>query len=71
MMKLKLCGGALSIAWFIQDAAPHLKKGSSVVLISSLAAYNPPPTMAMYGVTKTAVLGLTKVSTWLAFVPFP
>ncbi|XP_014518673.1 tropinone reductase-like 3 isoform X2 [Vigna radiata var. radiata] len=44
----------------LQDAAPHLKKGSSVVLISSLAAYNPPPTMAMYGVTKTAVLGLTK-----------
>ncbi|KAL9320777.1 hypothetical protein ACSQ67_012616 [Phaseolus vulgaris] len=44
----------------LKDASPHLKKGSSVVLISSLAAYNPPPTMAMYGVTKTAVLGLTK-----------
>ncbi|RDX99347.1 hypothetical protein CR513_17603 [Mucuna pruriens] len=44
----------------LKDAAPHLKKGSSVVLISSLVAYNPPPTMAMYGVTKTAVLGLTK-----------
>ncbi|BAT87519.1 hypothetical protein VIGAN_05089900 [Vigna angularis var. angularis] len=27
--------------------------------------------MAMYGVTKTAVLGLTKVSTRPAFVPFP
>nr|ACU16320.1 unknown [Glycine max] len=44
----------------LKDAAPHLKKGSSVVLIASLVAYNPPPTMAMYGVTKTAVLGLTK-----------
>ncbi|TKY72214.1 Tropinone reductase 3 [Spatholobus suberectus] len=44
----------------LKDAAPYLKKGSSVVLISSLVAYNPPPTMAMYGVTKTAVLGLTK-----------
>lgn len=44
----------------LKDAGPHLKKGSCVVLISSLVAYNPPPTMAMYGVTKTAVLGLTK-----------
>lgn len=59
----------LSTSFVIQDAAPHLKKGSSVVLIASLVAYNPPPTMAMYGVTKTAVLGLTKVSTWLALVP--
>ncbi|KAL2341347.1 hypothetical protein Fmac_009287 [Flemingia macrophylla] len=49
-----------SIVLLLKDAAPHLKKGSSVVLISSLVAYNPPPTMAMYGVTKTAVLGLTK-----------
>ncbi|KAK7245924.1 hypothetical protein RIF29_40778 [Crotalaria pallida] len=44
----------------LKDAAPHLKKGSSVVLIGSVVAFNPPPTMAMYGVTKTAVLGLTK-----------
>ncbi|KAK7359845.1 hypothetical protein VNO77_01810 [Canavalia gladiata] len=44
----------------LKDVAPHLQKGSSVVLISSVAGYNPPPTMAMYGVTKTAVLGLTK-----------
>ncbi|CAM9001803.1 unnamed protein product [Rhodiola kirilowii] len=44
----------------LQDAAPHLSKGSSVVLISSIAGYNPPASMAMYGVTKTALLGLTK-----------
>ncbi|XP_057428820.1 tropinone reductase-like 3 isoform X2 [Lotus japonicus] len=44
----------------LKDVAPYLQKGSSVVLISSLVGYNPPPTMAMYGVTKTAVLGLTK-----------
>ncbi|KAJ1428697.1 Short-chain dehydrogenase/reductase SDR [Sesbania bispinosa] len=44
----------------LKDAAPHMQKGSSVVLISSVVGYNPPPTMAMYGVTKTAVLGLTK-----------
>nr|AFK42350.1 unknown [Lotus japonicus] len=47
----------------LKDVAPYLQKGSSVVLISSLVGYNPPPTMAMYGVTKTAVLGLTKVGT--------
>ncbi|XP_027339094.1 tropinone reductase-like 3 [Abrus precatorius] len=44
----------------LKDIAPHLQKGSSVVLISSVVGYNPPPIMAMYGVTKTMVLGLTK-----------
>lgn len=44
----------------LQVAAPHLKKGSSVVFISSIAAYQPEASMAMYGVTKTALLGLTK-----------
>ncbi|KAJ8565023.1 hypothetical protein K7X08_001483 [Anisodus acutangulus] len=44
----------------IQDAAPYLKKGSSVVLISSIAGYAPPALMGMYGVTKTALFGLTK-----------
>ncbi|KAG5574474.1 hypothetical protein H5410_054608 [Solanum commersonii] len=44
----------------LQDAAPYLQKGSSVVIISSIAAYRPPASMGMYGVTKTALLGLTK-----------
>lgn len=44
----------------LKDAAPYLQTGSSVVLISSIAGYNPPVSMAMYGVTKTALLGLTK-----------
>ncbi|XP_022714433.1 tropinone reductase-like 3 [Durio zibethinus] len=44
----------------LQDASPHLQKGSSVIFISSLGAYLPQPNMAMYGVTKTALLGLTK-----------
>lgn len=43
----------------LQDAAPYLKKGSSV-LISSISGYSPPASMGMYGVTKTALLGLTK-----------
>lgn len=44
----------------LQDAAPHLSKGSSVVFISSIGAYSPASSMAMYGVTKTTLLGLTK-----------
>jgi dehydrogenase/reductase SDR family protein 4 len=44
----------------LQDAAPHLNKGSSIVFISSISAFQPPASMAMYGVTKTALLGLTK-----------
>lgn len=45
----------------LQDAAPYLQKGSSVVIISSIAGYTPSAAMGMYGVTKTALLGLTKV----------
>ncbi|KAK7292444.1 hypothetical protein RIF29_08225 [Crotalaria pallida] len=44
----------------LKDAAAHLHKGSSVVIISSIAGYNPPASMAMYGVTKTALFGLGK-----------
>ncbi|XP_062161093.1 tropinone reductase-like 3 [Alnus glutinosa] len=44
----------------LKDVAPYLQKGSSVVIISSITAYQPPPSMAMYAVTKTALLGLTK-----------
>ncbi|CAH9130784.1 unnamed protein product [Cuscuta epithymum] len=44
----------------LQEAAPHLQKGSSVVFISSITGYNPPAAMSMYGVTKTALFGLTK-----------
>ncbi|XP_027332877.1 tropinone reductase-like 3 [Abrus precatorius] len=44
----------------LKDASPHLQKGSSVVIISSITGYNPPASLAMYGVTKTALLGLTK-----------
>ncbi|KAI5672957.1 hypothetical protein M9H77_13321 [Catharanthus roseus] len=44
----------------LQEAAPHLEKGSSVVLVSSIAGYHPQALMAIYGVTKTTLLGLTK-----------
>ncbi|XP_028548144.1 tropinone reductase-like 3, partial [Dendrobium catenatum] len=41
-------------------AASYLKKGSSIIFISSIAGYNPGQGLAMYGVTKTALFGLTK-----------
>ncbi|KAL0321095.1 UNVERIFIED_CONTAM: Tropinone reductase-like 3 [Sesamum radiatum] len=44
----------------LQEAAPHLQKSSSVIFVSSIAGYHPPQGLAMYGVTKTALLGLTK-----------
>lgn len=44
----------------LKDASPHLKDGSSIVFISSISAFQPPAGLAMYGVTKTALLGLTK-----------
>ncbi|KAK4421378.1 Tropinone reductase-like 3 [Sesamum alatum] len=44
----------------LQEAAPYLQKGSSVIFVSSIAGYHPPQGLAMYGVTKTALLGLTK-----------
>ncbi|KAJ0264868.1 hypothetical protein HA466_0012650 [Hirschfeldia incana] len=44
----------------LQDMAPHLEKGSSVIFITSIAGFQPQGSMAMYGVTKTALLGLTK-----------
>lgn len=44
----------------LQEVGPHLQKGSSVVFVSSIAGFQPPKGLAMYGVTKTALLGLTK-----------
>lgn len=44
----------------VQDAAAHLSQESSIIIISSIAAYGAEATMSMYGVTKTALLGLTK-----------
>ncbi|KAJ6634651.1 Dehydrogenase/reductase SDR family member 4 [Pseudolycoriella hygida] len=47
----------------VKDAVPLIKKsqGGSVVFISSVAAYNPMRKIGAYSVSKTALLGLTKV----------
>lgn len=52
---------SMVISYQNQDIAPHLEKGSSVIFITSIAAFQPQVPTAMYGVTKTALLGLTKV----------
>lgn len=45
----------------IKQFSPMLHAGSSVVIVSSIAAYNPLPGLGIYSITKTALLGLTKV----------
>lgn len=58
--------------WYVscvlsQAAAPYLSDNSSVTFVASIAGYNPSEGLAMYGVTKTALLGLTKVNTATTF----
>lgn len=44
----------------VKATAPHLKRGASIVFISSYTAFNPSEPLAIYAVSKTAVVGLTK-----------
>ena len=43
-----------------QAAVPHMRRGGSLVFVSSYTAFAPCPPIAMYAVSKTALLGLTK-----------
>ena len=38
----------------------HMREGSNILFVSSIAAYNPIAPLGAYGITKTALLGLTK-----------
>ena len=44
----------------VKETAPHLKRGASIVFVSSFTAFNPSQPLAIYAVSKTAVVGLTK-----------
>lgn len=44
----------------VQDAQPHLSDGGNVIFISSIAGFRPLAPLGVYGVSKTALLGLTK-----------
>jgi len=45
----------------VRDLVPHIKSNGSIVFIASYAAYNPNNYLGAYSVSKTALLGLTKV----------
>ncbi|EFJ41756.1 hypothetical protein VOLCADRAFT_107595 [Volvox carteri f. nagariensis] len=51
-----------SAVLLVQEALPHLiqRPGASIVFVSSVTAFSPPEPIAMYAVSKTALLGLTK-----------
>ncbi|GLI69172.1 hypothetical protein VaNZ11_013741 [Volvox africanus] len=46
----------------VQEVLLHLlkRRGASIVFVSSVTAFSPPAPIAMYAVSKTALLGLTK-----------
>lgn len=49
-------------ALLVKEAYPHLQKnGGSVVFVSSIGGYSPFNVLGPYSVSKTALLGLTKV----------
>jgi len=48
-------------AWYLTRACkPYLKSGSSILFVSSVAGFRPVPPIGLYGVSKTALFGLTK-----------
>ena len=47
--------------FLIQLAVPHMPENSSIIIISSYAGYNPSSMLGAYSVSKTALIGLTKV----------
>jgi len=47
--------------FLIKEAVPHMPKGSSILIVSSIAAYNGNPMLGAYSVSKTALVGMTKM----------
>ncbi len=47
----------------IQEALPHLQKqkGSSIVILASYGAYDLPPVIGHYAITKTMLVAMTKI----------
>lgn len=43
-----------------QAAAPHMPASAAILFVSSITAYQPEPPLAMYAVSKTALLGVVK-----------
>ena len=53
----------MSTFMLIREALPHLKKnpGASIIIVSSYTGYESSNMIGHYGITKTALLGLTKL----------
>lgn len=52
-----------AVFFLVQEALPYLRaeKDSSIVIIASYAAYDLPPIIGHYAITKTALVALTKI----------
>lgn len=58
----KTMGINVKSVWeLIKLAEPHLNTNASLLFVSSTAAYQPGPPLGIYGVSKTALVSLTKV----------
>jgi len=49
-------------AWqLVKDTVNYMPKGSSILFVSSTAAYDPSAPLGLYGLSKTTLLGLTRL----------
>ncbi|MEZ2389558.1 SDR family oxidoreductase [bacterium RCC_150] len=49
-----------SLVWTARAAIPHLKPGASIIVTSSIQAFNPSPPLIDYAMTKAAQVAFTK-----------
>lgn len=49
-----------ALYWLVQEAVPHLPKGSSIITTSSIQAYQPAPILVDYATTKAAINTISK-----------
>jgi hypothetical protein len=49
-----------ALFWIVQEAAPHLPAGSSIINTSSIQAYQPSPGLVDYATTKAAINTISK-----------
>ena len=57
----KIFGINLRAAWLVaREAVPYMGSGASIIFVASTASFSPSFPLGAYGVSKTALLGLTK-----------
>ena len=49
-----------ALFWLVQASLPHLQTGSSILITSSVQAYEPDPGLMDYAATKAALVNITK-----------